>query len=115
MWRSLDTKDSWTGEIWNRRKSGEVLPQLQTIAQLRDEHGLITHRVAVFSDIALLKHSQSELSFLAHYDPLTSLPNRTLLHEHLKLSLQRTLKAKSCAALLVIDIDHVKIINESLG
>lgn len=115
MWRSLDTKDSWTGEIWNRRKSGEVLPQLQTIAQLRDEHGLITHRVAVFSDIALLKHSQSELSFLAHYDPLTSLPNRTLLHEHLKLSLQRTLKAKSCAALLVIDIDHFKIINESLG
>ncbi|MBS7327017.1 MAG: EAL domain-containing protein [Thiopseudomonas sp.] len=115
MWRSLYSKDSWTGEIWNRRKSGEVLPQLQTIAQLRDEHGLITHRVAVFSDIALLKHSQSELSFLAHYDPLTSLPNRTLLHEHLKLSLQRASKAKKCAALLVIDIDHFKIINESLG
>lgn len=115
MWRSLDSTDSWTGEIWNRRKSGEVLPQLQTIAQLRDEHGLITHRIAVFSDISLLKSSQSEISFLAHYDPLTSLPNRTLLHEHLKLSLQRAIKFQSLAALLVINLDHFKIINESLG
>lgn len=115
MWRSLDNKDSWTGEIWNRRKNGEVLPQLQTITQLRDEHGLITHRVAVFSDISLLKNSQTELSFLAHYDPLTSLPNRILLHEHLKLSLHRATKNKARAALLVIDLDHFKIINESLG
>lgn len=115
MWRSLDNTDSWTGEIWNRRKNGEVLPQLQTITQLRDEHGLITHRVAVFSDISLLKSSQSEISFLAHYDPLTSLPNRALLHEHLKLSLQRAIKFQSMAALLVINLDHFKIINESLG
>lgn len=115
MWRSLDTRDSWTGEIWNRRKSGEVLPQLQTITQLRDEHGLITHRVAVFSDISLLKSSQNELSFLAHYDPLTSLPNRILLHEHLKLSLQRAIRHGKPAALLVIDIDHFKNVNESLG
>lgn len=115
MWRSLDNKDNWTGEIWNRRKNGEVLPQLQTITQLRDEHGLITHRVAVFSDISLLKNSQTELSFLAHYDPLTSLPNRILLHEHLKLSLHRATKNKARAALLVIDLDHFKIINESLG
>lgn len=115
MWRSLDSTDNWTGEIWNRRKNGEVLPQLQTITQLRDEHGLITHRVAVFSDISLLKNSQTELSFLAHYDPLTSLPNRILLHEHLKLSLQRASTKKTQAALLVIDLDHFKIINESLG
>ena len=115
MWRSLDAKDSWTGEIWNRRKNGEILPQLQTVIQLRDEHGLITHRVAVFSDISLLKDSQSELSFLAHYDPLTSLPNRILLYEHLKLSLLRAGKHKSQAALLVIDLDHFKIVNESLG
>ncbi|NLY15562.1 MAG: EAL domain-containing protein [Gammaproteobacteria bacterium] len=115
MWRSLDNTDSWTGEIWNRRKNGEVLPQLQTITQLRDEHGLITHRVAVFSDISLLKSSQSEISFLAHYDPLTSLPNRALLHEHLKLSLQRAIKFQSMAALLMINLDHFKIINESLG
>ena len=115
MWRALDSTDHWTGEIWNRRKTGEVLPQLQTIAQLRDEYGLITHRIAVFSDISLLKNSQSEISFLAHYDPLTGLPNRTLLREHLKLSLQRAIKFKSQAALLVINLDHFKIINESLG
>ena len=108
MWRSLDNTDSWTGEIWNRRKNGEVLPQLQTITQLRDEHGLITHRVAVFSDISLLKSSQSEISFLAHYDPLTSLPNRILLHEHLKLSLQRAIKFQSMAALLMITLTTLK-------
>lgn len=115
MWRALDANDTWTGEIWNRRKSGEVLPQLQTITQLRDEHGLITHRIAVFSDIALLKSSQSELSFLAHYDPLTSLPNRLLLQEHLKISLRRASKDKVQAALLIIDIDYFKSINTSLG
>lgn len=115
MWQTLNKTDHWSGEIWNRRKNGEILPQLQTITQLRDEHGLITHRVAVFSDISLLRNSQNELSFLAHYDPLTSLPNRTLLHEHLKLALQRAMQSSLDGALFVVDLDHFKTINESLG
>lgn len=115
LWSTLNSTGQWSGEIWNRRKNGEVLPQLQTISELRDENGVVSHRVAVFSDISLLKSSQNELSFLAHYDPLTGLPNRILLHEHLKLSLQRTQRHKLESALLIIDLDHFKIINEGLG
>lgn len=115
LWSTLTSTGQWSGEIWNRRKNGEVLPQLQTISELRDENGVVSHRVAVFSDISLLKSSQNELSFLAHYDPLTGLPNRILLHEHLKLSLQRTLKHKTESALFLVDLDHFKTINEGLG
>lgn len=115
IWASLASTGQWTGEIWNRRKNGEVLPQLQTISELRDESGVVSHRVAVFSDISLLKSSQNELSFLAHYDPLTGLPNRLLLHEHIKLSLQRALRQKTDAVLMILDVDHFKMVNEGLG
>ncbi|NLC10231.1 MAG: EAL domain-containing protein, partial [Gammaproteobacteria bacterium] len=115
MWRSLEEQDYWCGEIWNRRKNGEILPQLQSIRLIRDENGFVTYSVAIFSDISLLKRSQSELSFLAHYDPLTNLSNRLLLHEHIKLSLRRAIQSKTQAALFIVDLDHFKNINESLG
>jgi len=115
MWRSLEDQDYWCGEIWNRRKNGEILPQLQSIRLIRDENGFVTYSVAIFSDISLLKRSQSELSFLAHYDPLTNLSNRLLLHEHIKLSLRRAIQSKTQAALFIVDLDHFKNINESLG
>lgn len=115
MWQSLEQDGSWSGEIWNRRKNGEVLPQLQSIRLLRDENGLITYNVAVFSDIALLRRSQSELSFLAHYDPLTNLSNRLLLHQQINLSLQEAKRSQTNSGLFVIDLDHFKNINESLG
>ena len=106
MWRSLEEQDYWCGEIWNRRKNGEILPQLQSIRLIRDENGFVTYSVAIFSDISLLKRSQSELSFLAHYDPLTNLSNRLLLHEHIKLSLRRVLQSKTQAALFIVDLYH---------
>lgn len=115
MWSTLEKHGHWSGEVWNRRKNGEILPQLQTIRLIRDENGLTTYNVAVFTDISLLKRSQSELSFLAHYDPLTNLSNRLLLHEHIKLALHRANKNQSEAALFIIDLDHFKNINESLG
>ncbi len=115
MWQALEQNGSWNGEIWNRRKNGEVLPQLQNIRLLRDENGLTTYNVAVFSDIALLHRSQSELSFLAHYDPLTNLSNRLLLHQQINLSLQQARRTKTDAGLFVVDLDHFKNINESLG
>lgn len=115
MWQSLEQHGSWNGEIWNRRKNGEVLPQLQSIRLLRDENGLITYNVAVFSDISLLRRSQSELSFLAHYDPLTNLSNRLLLHQQINLALQQAKRNKVNAGLFVVDLDHFKNINESLG
>lgn len=115
MWRALENQGYWSGEIWNRRKNGEILPQLQSIRLIRDENGFVTYSVAIFSDISLLKRSQSELSFLAHYDPLTNLSNRLLLHEHIKLSLRRAIQSKTQAALFIVDLDHFKNINESLG
>jgi len=115
MWRALEDQGYWSGEIWNRRKNGEILPQLQSIRLIRDENGFVTYSVAIFSDISLLKRSQSELSFLAHYDPLTNLSNRLLLHEHIKLSLRRAIQSKTLAALFIVDLDHFKNINESLG
>ncbi len=88
MWKALEEKDQWSGEIWNRRKNGEILPQYQTIRLIRDENGFISHNVAVFSDISVLKDSQSELNYLSLYDPLTGLANRSQLSDRLKVSLR---------------------------
>lgn len=115
MWQSLNEHGRWSGEIWNRRKNGEILPQLQSIRLLRDENGLVTYNVAVFSDISLLHRSQSELSFLAHYDPLTNLSNKLLLHQQINLSLQQAKRNKTNSCLFVVDLDYFKNINESLG
>lgn len=115
MWTTLESTDQWSGEIWNRRKSGEILPQYQTIRLIRDENGLISHNVAIFSDISVLKDSQSELSYLAHYDPLTGLANRTQLYDRLKHSLRSAIARETNCSFFLIDLDHFKNINESLG
>lgn len=115
LWTSLETTDEWSGEVWNRRKNGEILPQYQTIRSIRDENGLISHNVAVFSDISLLKSSQSELNHLARHDPLTGLANRAQLYERLTQTLHKSLKQGKNSTLFLIDLDHFKTINESLG
>ncbi|HZJ94153.1 MAG TPA: EAL domain-containing protein [Thiopseudomonas sp.] len=115
MWTTLESTDQWSGEIWNRRKNGEILPQYQTIRLIRDENGLISHSVAIFSDISVLKDSQSELSYLAHYDPLTGLANRAQLYDRLKHSLRSAIAHQVNSSFFLIDLDHFKNINESLG
>lgn len=115
LWNSLKSTDEWSGEIWNRRKNGEILPQYQTIRLIRDENGLVSHNVAVFSDISILKDSQSELNYLSQYDPLTGLANRKQLYARLKTTLQASIEEKKDSALFLIDLDHFKSINESLG
>lgn len=115
MWTTLESTDQWSGEIWNRRKNGEILPQYQTIRLIRDENGLISHSVAIFSDISVLKDSQSELSYLAHYDPLTGLANRAQLYDRLKHSLRSAIAREVNSSFFLIDLDHFKNINESLG
>ncbi len=115
MWNTLASNDQWSGEIWNRRKSGEILPQYQTIRLIRDENGFISHNVAIFSDISILKDSQSELNYLSLYDPLTGLANRSHLYERLKTSLLSAIELQKNSTVFLIDLDHFKNINESLG
>ncbi|MDY0205409.1 MAG: EAL domain-containing protein [Pseudomonas sp.] len=115
LWICLESSDQWSGEIWNRRKNGEILPQYQTIRLIRDENGFISHNVAVFSDISILKDSESEINYLSHYDALTGLANRTHLYERLKTTILASIERKKDSAIFLIDLDHFKHINESLG
>lgn len=115
VFESLEKTGEWHGEIWNRRKSGEIYPQWQTIRAVRDNKHQITHYVAVFSDISAIKNTQSELMRLAHHDPLTDLPNRLLFTDRAEQALAYAQRHKSGCALLMIDLDHFKIINDSMG
>jgi diguanylate cyclase (GGDEF)-like protein len=115
MYRSILSAGQWSGEIWNRRKSGEIYPQWQSIRSVRDEAGDIKHFVAVFSDITAIKRSEHDLLQLAHYDPLTGLPNRLLFIDRTTQALTFARSSKRGCALLLIDLDHFKNINDSLG
>ncbi|WP_223432432.1 phosphodiesterase DibA [Pseudomonas sp. GL-B-26] len=115
MFATLNSTGEWSGEIWNRRKSGEIYPQWQTIRIIDDERGRRSHYVAVFSDISAIKNSEHELTHLAHYDPLTDLPNRLLFTDRTEQALASAQIHKRGCALLMIDLDHFKMINDSLG
>lgn len=115
LWQALQKRGAWSGEIWNRRKNGEIYPQWQNIRVIRDADGELAHYVAVFSDISALKRSQHELDYLAHYDPLSDLPNRLLFTERVETALERAQRDQRGGAVLLVDLDHFKHINESLG
>ena len=115
MFKTIDEHGEWHGEIWNRRKSGEVYPQWQTVRAITDDKGLVSHYVAVFSDISAIKNSQTELARLVHHDPLTDLPNRLLFTDRTEQALASAQRHQTGCALLMIDLDHFKIINDSLG
>ena len=115
MFQTLEHTGEWSGEIWNRRKSGEIYPQWQTIRVIHDDRGHLSHYVAVFSDISAIKDSEHELAHLAHHDPLTDLPNRLLFTDRAEQALASAQLHKRGCALLLLDLDHFKIINDSLG
>ncbi len=105
----------WQGEIWNRRKTGEMFAEWLNIAAVRDEQDQLTNYVAVFSDITSRKQDEESLSYQANHDPLTRLPNRTLFQERLSRALTRANRAQSKVALLFIDLDYFKQVNDTLG
>ncbi|MGJ7518772.1 phosphodiesterase DibA [Pseudomonas baetica] len=115
MFLALERAGEWSGEIWNRRKNGEIYPQWQTIRVIHDDLGQPSHYVAVFSDISAIKNSEHELMHLAHHDPLTDLPNRLLFTDRAERALASAQIHKRGCALLLIDLDHFKMINDSLG
>ncbi|MEN5303274.1 phosphodiesterase DibA [Pseudomonas sp. TWI628] len=115
IYATLAEKGEWSGEIWNRRKSGEIYPQWQTICAIRDDSGELSHYVAVFSDISAIKHSEQELAYLAHHDPLTGLPNRLLFNDRAEQALAAAQANKRGCALLLLDLDHFQSINDGLG
>ncbi|MDP2433165.1 MAG: EAL domain-containing protein [Pseudomonadota bacterium] len=115
LWASVREAGHWQGEIWNRRKNGEVFPQLLTISTVYDGDGLPSHYVGVMTDISQLKQSEARLEHLAHYDPLTNLPNRLLLQSRLEHALEHAERHQQQIAVLFLDLDRFKDVNDSLG
>lgn len=115
LWAQVAAHGHWRGEIWNRRKDGEIYPEWLTISAVRDDAGAVTNYVGVFADITGAKRGEAELQRLAHYDPLTDLPNRRLLTARLEESLARTRRHGGRTALFFIDLDGFKTVNDSLG
>ena len=115
FYESLHTEGEWRGEIWNKRKNGEVYPEWTTISVLRDEQDIITHYIAVFLDITERKKEEERIQYLANYDVLTDLPNRYLLGDRLEQAIKQAQRHQIKMAVMVIDLDHFKNINDSLG
>ncbi len=115
MWITLNATGRWSGEIWNRRKSGQIYVEWQSINLVRDENGNITHYVSVFSDISERKTAAERLEHLAHFDMLTDLPNRRLFTDRLQQALATAKRDKGQLALMFLDLDRFKPINDTLG
>lgn len=115
MWANITSVGYWQGEVWNRRKNGEIYPALESIAIVKNAAGVVNNYVAIFSDISKLKKTQDDLHFLAHHDPLTRLPNRLSLLSNLQHSMQRAQRDDKYLALLMIDMDRFKDVNDSYG
>jgi diguanylate cyclase (GGDEF)-like protein/PAS domain S-box-containing protein len=115
MRQSLERSGSWQGEIWNRRKNAEIFPEWLTISAVIDNEGRVTHYVSTLTDISLRKAAQEEIQQLAFYDALTRLPNRRLLHERLQAAMAASARSGRQGALLFIDLDNFKTLNDTLG
>lgn len=115
MWDSIHRQGSWEGEVLNRRKNGEIYPQWVTISAVKDSAGQTSHYVATLSDISLRRAAEQEAHRLAYFDPLTGLPNRRMLLDRVAEAMQAAVGSERQGALLFIDLDGFKHINDSFG
>ena len=115
MWKQLAESGYWKGEIWNRRKSGEIYADMRTISAIRDGDGKIQNYVALFSDITPMKQQQQRLERMAHFDGLTGLPNRVLLADRLQQAMALVQRSETSLAVAFLDLDGFKAINDKYG
>lgn len=115
MWETLLSTGAWQGEVMDRRKSGEVYPKWLSIAVVKNERGEITNYIALFTDITERRASFDRIQQLAHFDALTNLPNRTLLNQHIEQSMLTAKRNRNKLALLFLDLDGFKGVNDTLG
>lgn len=115
MWAQIKAKGYWSGEVWDRRKNGEIYPKWLMINAMMDEEGSATGYVGIFSDLSDQKKAEEKLEELSFYDPLTHLPNRVLFHDRLSVGVSIAKREKHLLAVLLIDLDRFKVVNDSLG
>jgi len=115
FWKALLKNKGWQGEIWNRKKDGVVYPAWLRISAMEDEQGEVVHYVAVYNDITERKQTEQRLEFLATHDPLTNLPNRALFNDRVRHAVEIASRSENKAAMMFLDLDGFKEVNDSLG
>jgi diguanylate cyclase (GGDEF)-like protein/PAS domain S-box-containing protein len=115
MWRDLNKKGHWQGEIWNKKKNGVIYPEILSISAVLDADGVIQHYVGLFTDISVIKGHESQLEKMAHFDPLTGLPNRALLGDRLRQAMVLAQRRAQQLAVVTLDLDGFKSINDAYG
>ncbi len=115
MWQSLILKGQWSGEIWNRKKSGQAYPEFLSISVIRNKSGQVKNYVAVFHDISEMKTKEKQIEYMAYHDPLTGLSNRTLFKDRLEHAINRARREAKMVQLIFIDLDNFKNVNDTAG
>jgi diguanylate cyclase (GGDEF)-like protein len=115
MWDGINRNGAWQGEIWNRRRNGDVFPVWLNISAVHNHEGLVTHFVATHTDITLRKAAEEEIKHLAFHDSLTQLPNRRLLNDRLHQAVVQAKRDQTRLALMFIDLDKFKPVNDDFG
>ena len=115
MWSQIIAQGHWRGEIWNRRKNGEIYPEILTISAVKDAADIVQHYVSLSTDITPMKAYQGQLERIAHYDSLTNLPNRVLLADRLKIAMAHCQRHNKSLAVAFMDLDGFKVVNDSYG
>jgi diguanylate cyclase (GGDEF)-like protein len=115
MWEQLQAEGTWSGEIWNRRKNGEIYPEWLSISKVEDRNGQVLNYIGLFMDITAIKTADDRIRYLAHHDPLTRLPNRSLFRDRVQQAFSHAKREGSKVGLLYLDLDNFKYVNDSLG